>query len=117
MREDIHLSGGGERAKARRRRPVAERSCALALWLGCALLMSIAPARADGNSLACKEQAARFAIGQPYSDELAQKARRAAGAKALRKIEPGRFYTMEFRADRLNLEVDGKDRVVAVRCG
>jgi hypothetical protein len=56
-------------------------------------------------------------LGERYSDELARKARRAAGAKTLRKLEPGHAYTMDFRADRLNLEVDGKDRVVAVRCG
>lgn len=65
----------------------------------------------------CRADAARFAIGQPYSDRLATRARWRAGAGTVRKIEPGRAYTMEFRADRLNLEIGPRGRIRAVRCG
>jgi hypothetical protein len=65
----------------------------------------------------CRESAASFALGQPYSDRLARRARRASGARVVRKVEPGQVYTMEFRADRLNIDVDRRGRVRAVRCG
>jgi hypothetical protein len=56
-------------------------------------------------------------IGQPYSPELAETARRAAGARNVRKVEPGGAYTMDLRADRLNIEVDKADVVHDVNCG
>ena len=56
-------------------------------------------------------------IGQPYSADLAERARRAAGARLLRRIVPGAVYTMEFSPDRLNLELNRSGVVVAVRCG
>ena len=65
----------------------------------------------------CREAPAYFALGQAYSDQLARRARRRAGAGAVRTIEPGRAYTMEFRADRLTLELDARGRVRAVLCG
>ena len=70
-----------------------------------------------GPQPSCRADAARFAVGQPYTDRLATRARRMAGASTARKIEPGRVYTMEFRADRLNLEIGPRGRVRAVRCG
>jgi Peptidase inhibitor I78 family len=65
----------------------------------------------------CREAAASFALGQRYSDRLARRARRESGAGVVRRIEPGQAYTMEFRADRLNLEVGPRGRIRAVRCG
>jgi hypothetical protein len=68
----------------------------------------------DGS---CRVAAAHFVLGEAYSDRLARRARRSAGAREVRKIEPGRVYTMEFRADRLNLDLDRRGRIRAVRCG
>ena len=65
----------------------------------------------------CREAAASFALGETYTDRLARQARRAAEARLVRKVEPGRSHTMEFRADRLNLDVNGRGTVLAVRCG
>ncbi len=87
---------------------------------GCALMALLAfagPGFAQPSSPPCHEAAASFALGERYSDRLARRARRAANARVVRKVEPGRFYTMEFRADRLNLVVDRRDTVRAVRCG
>ena len=75
------------------------------------------PVPLPGPQPSCRAHAARFAVGQPYSDRLAARAQRRAGAGTVRKIEPGRVYTMEFRANRLNLEVGPRGRVRAVRCG
>jgi hypothetical protein len=86
---------------------------------GCALmaLLTLAGPSFAQPAPTCREAAASFALGERYSDRLARRARRAANARVVRKVEPGRVYTMDFRADRLNLDVDRRDIVRAVRCG
>ncbi|WP_445505259.1 I78 family peptidase inhibitor [Microvirga sp. G4-2] len=71
-----------------------------------------APAQAS-----CAASEARPVVGQPYSPGLAEQARRAAGAREVRKIEPGGAYTMELNPERLNVEVDRAGIVTGVRCG
>ena len=76
-----------------------------------------AQASSPGAQPACRDGAARFVIGRRHSEKLAERARRAARAAVARRIEPGQVYTMDFRPDRLNLEVDGRGIVRRVRCG
>jgi hypothetical protein len=86
----------------------------------CALLGLLAlagPAAAQPSVPLCREAPASFALGETYSERLGRRARRAAGARVVRKIEPGRVHTMDFRPDRLNLDVDRQGTVQAVRCG
>lgn len=71
----------------------------------------------DGMAQACRAAAAMDAIGQDATAARVEQARRAAGAATARVLAPGQVVTMEFRADRLNLEVDAGNRVTAVRCG
>ena len=66
---------------------------------------------------ACAASEARSVVGQPYSPELAERARRAAGAREVRKIEPGGAYTTDLDANRLNVEVDRAGTVTGLRCG
>ena len=75
------------------------------------------PVGVQSPAPACRDEAGRFAVGQPYSERLAERARRRARAGLVRKIEPGQVTTMEFRADRLTLEIDPHGRIRAVRCG
>lgn len=65
----------------------------------------------------CDAAKAQFAVNQTYSDTLAAEAKAAAGAKIVRQLLPGQAITMEFNAERLNLETDGSGKVAAVRCG
>jgi hypothetical protein len=65
----------------------------------------------------CAAGEAQSVVGQPYSVELADMARRAAGAREVRKIEPGGAYTMDLSPDRLNIEVDSTGIVTGLRCG
>lgn len=89
----------------------------LAPYLALALVAVAAPSAAQPAAPACREAAASFALGETYTDRLARRARRAAEARIVRKVEPGKVNTMEFRADRLNLDVDRRGIVQAVRCG
>jgi hypothetical protein len=66
---------------------------------------------------ACATGEAQAVIGQPYSPELAERARRTAGAREVQKIEPGGAYTTDLNADRLNIEVDRAGDVTGLRCG
>jgi hypothetical protein len=86
--------------------------CALLGLLACA-----GSAVAQPSTPQCREAPASFALGETYSERLGRQARRAAGARVVRKIEVGSAYTMDFRPDRLNLDVDRRGTVQAVRCG
>jgi hypothetical protein len=66
---------------------------------------------------ACAAGEAETVVGQPYSPELAERARRTAGAREVQKIEPGGTYTTDLNADRLNIEVDRAGIVTGLRCG
>lgn len=65
----------------------------------------------------CDAEPATFALDQPYSAALAERARAASGARTVRRLEPGQIVTMEYLGSRLNLETDAQNRVSGVRCG
>ncbi|MFA6115374.1 MAG: I78 family peptidase inhibitor [Sphingomonas sp.] len=69
---------------------------------------------APGN---CSAGAANGLVGKPYSAEAAEKARRATGSGTVRVIRPGMAVTMDYRIDRLNVDLDEKDIVTRVHCG
>jgi len=56
-------------------------------------------------------------VGQPLTDALSAQAQQDAHATEVRVLKPGEMVTMEFNGERLNLEVDEKQHVTAVRCG
>lgn len=65
----------------------------------------------------CNADAARPAIGKIATAEVVEQARVAAGAEVARTLKPGQMVTMEFRAGRLNIDVDADNRITNVRCG
>ena len=64
-----------------------------------------APAPSEETAM-CDAAKAEFAVGQAYSDSLAEQARAAAGAKIVRRLVPGQMVTLEFSGERLNLDTD-----------
>jgi hypothetical protein len=88
-------------------------SCLFTLSPACGLAQ---PASAPARQL-CTAADARSVVGQPYPPALAEQVRREAGAREVRKIEPGGAYTTDLDADRLNLEVDRAGIVTGLRCG
>lgn len=65
----------------------------------------------------CRMAGAQFAVGQQADAALQREAARRSGAAQVRILRPSQAITMEFNAQRLNLEVDAGNRVLAVRCG
>ncbi len=62
------------------------------------------------------EDLARF-NGQPATQQLGAELLRASGARVLRWVQPGMAVTMDYRTDRLTVELDAQNRLVSARCG
>jgi hypothetical protein len=123
--DEPHEDAIAEPASQRHRS--AERAAAILqrsrLLMLVALLMVAAPviahaqtARVHRPPLECDATRAHFAIGLHYSRQLAERARRAAHARAVRVIEPGMMYTMEFDRSRLSVYTDRRGMVESVKC-
>ena len=66
----------------------------------------------------CDATAAQPFVGRHATQTTLAEAQAAAGATGtLRVIEPGQPVTMDFRADRLNVEVDDGNAIVRITCG
>jgi peptidase inhibitor I78 family protein len=60
---------------------------------------------------------AQWAIGERAGNGVLERARIAAGASTARFLLPNQVITMEYLGSRLNLELDDRQVVRAVRCG
>ncbi|MBK5008914.1 hypothetical protein IAE33_000774 [Pseudomonas sp. S60] len=76
-----------------------------------------APAAAAGNDGRCEASGADFAVGKQGSPELLEQARKASGSQMARILKPHDVVTLEYRSERLNLNVDEQGRVTRVNCG
>lgn len=65
----------------------------------------------------CNEEAGQWAVGQLADEALVEKVRTDTQSKQVRVIKPGMMVTMDYREDRVNIDVDEENRVTAVRCG
>jgi len=66
---------------------------------------------------ACNAGALTDLVGQTRSEALGADAMKRSGARSLRWISPGMAVTMDYREDRLNIELDAANKVVSSRCG
>jgi hypothetical protein len=65
----------------------------------------------------CQGEPVQYAVGSPYTPELAEKIRELSGSTVVRVLHPGDIVTMEFRLDRVSVTVDDKNVVTQVTCG
>jgi hypothetical protein len=72
------------------------------------------PEQGAGN---CNAAPAQSLVGRLRSAELGAEALRLSAAATIRWIPPGTAVTMDYREDRLNIELDGRNRVTRIRCG
>lgn len=87
----------------------------LPLVAACATAGTAGPATEGPGE--CRLDAVQYAVGQPYTVELGAALQDKSGARSLRAISPGQAVTMDFRSDRLNIEIDAQGKVVRVSCG
>lgn len=56
-------------------------------------------------------------IGQPATSALGAEIQRKTGARTFRWLPEGTIVTMEYRDDRVNIDLDPANRIKRVRCG
>ena len=66
---------------------------------------------------ACDAAGTESLVGRPASAELAAEAQQRSGARTVRWLQPGQIVTMEYRAGRLNIHLDARNRVESFACG
>ena len=65
----------------------------------------------------CDASRAGNLVGREADAALGAEALRSSGAGTLRWIPPGAMVTMDYREDRLNIDLDARNRVTRIRCG
>lgn len=65
----------------------------------------------------CNAQGAQFAIGKAPGASIVEQARQRSGSYMARVLRPNQAVTMEFNAQRLNLDVDAAGVITRARCG
>lgn len=100
-----------------RRAGVIPLALVLALALtACAHRKTPPPIVAD-PSVPCQTETLTALIGRSGSAVLASEALGKSGARTIRWIRPHEAVTMDFREDRLNIELDRDDLVTHFTCG
>ena len=93
----------------------------LALLAGCAAPgtppTGTSPMPPPPPGTACNAQGAQFAIGKAPGASVVEEARQRSGSYMARVLRPNQAVTMEFNAQRLNLELDAAGVIRRVRCG
>ncbi len=76
-----------------------------------------APAAAASNDGRCEASGADFAVGKQGTADLLEQARKSSGSQTARILKPHDVVTLEYRSERLNLNVDDRGIVTRVNCG
>lgn len=82
---------------------------------GCAMAEETPPAIDPAG--ACKAEAGAELVGQAPTAELGARALQLTGARTIRWVLPGQAVTMDYRADRLTVSIDGNYKVERLSCG
>ena len=74
------------------------------------------PPTLEEPTMTCQADKGQWAIGQIADEALVAKVQADTTSDRVRVIKPGMMVTMDYREDRVNLDVDADNRVTAVRC-
>lgn len=66
---------------------------------------------------ACGAQQVQRYVGLSYMEAIGERLEEESGAGAVRVKRPGMAYTLEYRADRLDVGVDEAEIIQTIQCG
>lgn len=69
-----------------------------------------------GNGTKCDPEAVKGLEGKAATGTLVEEAVKKSGAKHARVVKPGMAVTMDFREDRLTIQVDEQNRITSIGC-
>lgn len=98
-------------------RPALIRSAIAVLTLPLAACAAMSPATEDRLGVQCNADRVQPLVGREATPDVVDRAKTRSGARTVRMIKPGDAVTMDFRSDRLNLELDNVNTIKAARCG
>lgn len=98
------------------RLPLIPLAVLLASMVACSTMPAEPPMDATPSGV-CNAQAASWAVGRAPTQDVVDRATRDSGAKVSRVLRPGQVVTMEYRADRLNIDVNEREAITGLRCG
>jgi hypothetical protein len=75
------------------------------------------PLQSGASPSDCDTQPVQNMLGQAYSDSVGDTLRQRANARAIRVLKPGQVMTMEYNPTRINIILDAKGAIEALRCG
>jgi uncharacterized lipoprotein YmbA len=65
----------------------------------------------------CNAEGARWAIGSAVNDDVVNRVLRDTGSRDARVLRPGQPATMDYREDRVNVDVNDRGAITGLRCG
>jgi hypothetical protein len=74
------------------------------------------PTPMPGPGRMCNAGAVQNYIGSGMSPQLQSRLRSRSNASTVRVVRPGQAMTMDFRRDRLTVDVDARGRISGLRC-
>ncbi|MFG0233244.1 I78 family peptidase inhibitor [Achromobacter sp. 413638] len=78
---------------------------------------SYSPMASGPSGKTCDASALQSEIGKKATPAVLEDLRSRSGSQTARMLRPGQLVTMEYNDTRLNLIVDDKDVMTAIRCG
>ncbi|QDH68782.1 I78 family peptidase inhibitor [Marilutibacter alkalisoli] len=95
-------------------RPTLTLIAASTLLLATACTTTPLPPQTIGQ---CNAEPASWAIGRAPDQNLIDDVLRDTGSRDVRVLEPGMAATMDYRADRVNIDVNDRGAITGIRCG
>lgn len=75
------------------------------------------PPRVTEVEDACGAGRVQDRVGRHFDEALGASLREESGTDTLRVMRPGEAHTLDYRAERLNVRLDDRDRITALNCG
>lgn len=72
---------------------------------------------AEEPAMNCQAEKGQWAKGEVADATVVARLKTETTSERVRIIRPGMSVTMDYREDRLNLEVDSANRILVIRCG